>query len=115
MGACVGIKGTRIRPVIAELHGEKIDLIAASDKIEDMLAASLAPAKVVKIELEDKDKKTARVHVAEDQMAGAIGKDAINLKLASELTGWNMTVEQVAGGSAAAAAAVEVKNDEKGS
>ncbi|MBI2071010.1 MAG: transcription termination/antitermination protein NusA [Elusimicrobia bacterium] len=96
VGACVGIKGTRIKPVINELHGEKIDLIPFSDKVGEMLAASLAPAKVVKIELEDHDKKTAHIYAAQDQVAGAIGKDGLNLKLAIELSGWNMTIEQAA-------------------
>ncbi|MBI4368732.1 MAG: transcription termination factor NusA [Elusimicrobia bacterium] len=97
VGACVGIKGTRIRPVINELHGERIDLIPANDKIEESLAAALAPAKVIRVGIEDQDKKTARVWVAQDQVAGAIGKDGLNLKLAAELIGWNMTVETVPG------------------
>lgn len=93
VGACVGIKGTRIRPVINELHGEKIDLIPLSEKTADMIAASLAPAEAVRVEIEDEARKTARVHVQDDQISGAIGKDGLNLKLAMELTGWNIVVE----------------------
>ncbi len=96
VGACVGIKGTRIRPVIEELHGEKIDLVAFSEKIETLLIAALAPAKVTSVEIEDTEKKIARMIVPADQAAGAIGKDGLNLKLAMELTGWNLTVIPVA-------------------
>lgn len=92
VGACVGIKGTRIRPVIEELHGEKIDLVPSSDKVEVLLTAALAPAKVASIEIENLEKKTARVKVDADQISGAIGKDGVNLKLAMQLTGWKLTV-----------------------
>ncbi|MBI4063531.1 MAG: transcription termination factor NusA [Elusimicrobia bacterium] len=118
VGACVGIKGTRIRPVINELHGEKIDLVLSGDNTEGMIAAALAPAKVSKVEVEDTEKKTARVFVEQDQLAGAIGKDGLNLKLTSELTGWNITVEAVkkedAGCSMLDAGGVEKKEEDAG-
>ncbi len=93
VGSCVGIKGTRIRPIIAELHGERIDLIAESAKVEELLSLSLAPAKISRVEIEDSERQTAIIHVTQDQASGAIGKDGLNLKLAMELTGWNLTVQ----------------------
>lgn len=93
VGSCVGIRGTRIKPIIQELHGEKIDLINASDKTQDLIASSLAPAKVEKVEVQDQEKQTAIVFVSEDQAPGAIGKDGVNLKLAQDLTGWNIAVK----------------------
>ncbi|MFC1521326.1 transcription termination factor NusA [Elusimicrobiota bacterium] len=95
VGACVGIKGTRIRPVISELRGEKIDLISHSEKVEDLIRASLAPAQIDRVEIEDTSKNTAIVFAAEDQVAQAIGREGVNMRLATELTGWNLTVESI--------------------
>lgn len=91
IGSCVGQKGTRVQAVIEELGGEKIDIIEWSEKPEKYIAASISPAKVLKVEINE-DKKEAKVTVPEDQLSLAIGKRGQNVRLAAKLTGWKIDV-----------------------
>jgi N utilization substance protein A len=97
VGACVGQKGVRIQAVTDELGRERIDVIEwASDPIK-FLINSLSPAKIVSIELL-KSQKLAKVYVTEDQRSLAIGKNGQNVRLASQLTGWEIDIEDFVAG-----------------
>ena len=91
VGMTVGIKGTRIQPVINECHGEKIDVILYSEDPAVFIVNAMQPAKVAKI-IVDEDTHTAAVVVNEDQQSLAIGRRGQNVRLASQLTGWNIDV-----------------------
>ncbi|MBQ0013239.1 MAG: transcription termination/antitermination protein NusA [Proteobacteria bacterium] len=91
VGMTVGIKGTRIQPVINECHGEKIDVILYSEDPAVFIVNAIQPAKVAKI-IVDEDTRTASVVVNEDQQSLAIGRRGQNVRLASQLTGWNIDV-----------------------
>ena len=91
IGACVGQRGTRIMAVINELGGEKIDVVHFEEKPEKYITNALAPAKVVRVEVQDKN--TAVVFVPVDQLSLAIGKDGRNVRLASNLTGWKIDIK----------------------
>ena len=91
VGACVGIRGSRVKNIIEELRGEKIDIIRWHEDIKEFIKASLAPAVVSKIEI-DRDLKRAKVLVAQDQLSLAIGKKGQNVRLASKLVGWEIDV-----------------------
>jgi N utilization substance protein A len=91
VGMTVGIKGTRIQPVINECHGEKIDVILFSDDPAPYIVNAISPAKVVRIVV-DEDTHGAIVVVNEDQQSLAIGRRGQNVRLASQLTGWNIDV-----------------------
>lgn len=91
VGMTVGMKGTRIQPVINECHGEKIDVILYSEDPAAFIVNAIQPAKVAKI-IVDEDTKTAAVVVNEDQQSLAIGRRGQNVRLASQLTGWNIDV-----------------------
>lgn len=93
IGSCIGQRGSRIQMIIAELGGEKIDVIMYDEDQEAFIGNALSPAKVSSIELFP-ETKTARVMVAEDQLSLAIGKSGQNVRLASQLTGWNIEVHQ---------------------
>ncbi|MDR1207083.1 MAG: transcription termination factor NusA [Rickettsiales bacterium] len=91
VGMTVGIKGTRIQPVVNECHGEKIDVILYSEDPAVFIVNAMQPAKVAKI-IVDEDTHTAAVIVNEDQQSLAIGRRGQNVRLASQLTGWNIDV-----------------------
>lgn len=91
VGMTVGIKGTRIQPVINECHGEKIDVILYSEDPAVFIVNAMQPAKVAKI-IVDEDTKSAVVVVTDDQQSLAIGRRGQNVRLASQLTGWNIDV-----------------------
>ncbi len=93
IGACVGQKGTRVQTVMAELGGEKIDIIEWSDDPVKFIANSLSPAKIVNVQL-DMEEKEAEVGVMEDQLSLAIGKAGQNVRLAARLTGWKIDINQ---------------------
>ncbi len=93
IGTCVGMRGIRIRAVMNELSGERIDLINYSDDISTVLMNALAPAKADFVKIDSLAEKRATVIVPDDQLAIAIGKDWQNIKLASKLTGWNLEVK----------------------
>lgn len=92
VGTCVGQAGARIRPISAELGGEKIDVIQATDSIEDLVAQSLKPAKVNRVTILDRG--VARVWVDEDQRSLAIGRGGQNILLASRLVGLDIQLDQ---------------------
>ncbi|MCP4652224.1 MAG: translation initiation factor IF-2 [Candidatus Omnitrophica bacterium] len=91
VGACVGIRGSRVKSVIDELRGEKIDIVRWHDDIKEFIKAALAPAVIWRIEL-DRESKRARVLLPNDQLSLAIGKKGQNVRLASKLVGWEIDV-----------------------
>lgn len=92
IGSCVGQRGSRVSTIIEELGGEKIDIIEWSSDFEEFIAAALSPAKVLRVDLNEEEKK-AHVLVPEDQLSLAIGKKGQNVRLAVKLTGWDLDVE----------------------
>lgn len=94
IGSCVGQKGVRVTNVMDELNGERIDIIQWSDKPEDYIKASLAPAKVVHIEINSGNNR-AKVYVNPDQRPLAIGKEGQNVRLASRLTEYELDIMDV--------------------
>lgn len=103
IGSCVGQRGTRIQTIIGELGGEKVDIIAYSDKPNVFVANSLSPAKVVSVEIKEEE-KTAIATVKEDQFSLAIGKEGQNVRLAAKLTGWKINIISMGGEMTAEAA-----------
>ncbi len=91
VGACVGVRGTRIKNIVAELGGEKIDIVRWSDRDDIFIANALNPAEIQAISLNPRA-RLARVIVAEDQLSRAIGALGQNVRLASKLTGWDIDV-----------------------
>ncbi|MGH2825778.1 MAG: transcription termination/antitermination protein NusA, partial [Actinomycetota bacterium] len=92
VGACVGSKGSRVRMVMNELRGEKIDIIKWTDNIEDFVANALSPAKVTEVRIQD-DGQTALVIVPDYQLSLAIGKEGQNARLAARLTGLRVDIK----------------------
>jgi N utilization substance protein A len=92
VGACVGAKGSRVRMVMNELRGEKIDIIKWTDKIEEFVANALSPAKVKEVRLQP-DGETALVVVPDYQLSLAIGKEGQNARLAARLTGLRVDIK----------------------
>lgn len=91
VGACVGIKGTRVQGVVAELRGEKIDIVTWTPDAPSFVARALSPADVVRVVV-DEEEHSMEVVVADDQLSLAIGRRGQNVKLASKLTGWRIDV-----------------------
>ncbi|MBI4665334.1 MAG: transcription termination/antitermination protein NusA [Nitrospinae bacterium] len=91
VGACVGAHGVRIKPVMRELSGEKIDIFAWSEDPKKLISAALIPAKNMKVFPAEKEKR-AEVIVPDDQLLAAIGKKGVNVKLAQKVTGWQLDV-----------------------
>src|SRR5216117_2704801 len=89
VGACVGLKGSRVQAVVNELNGERIDIVPWSPDPERFAKLSLAPARVARV-FSDPDTKTIQAIVDEDQLSLAIGRNGQNVRLASELTGWKI-------------------------
>jgi len=94
VGACIGIKGSRIRNVTDELSGEKIDVVRWNDSVEVLIPEALKPAEVASLEL-DYENKTANVYVTEDQQSLAIGRRGQNVRLASKLSGWELNISPI--------------------
>lgn len=92
VGSCVGQRGTRVQTVIAELGGEKIDIIEWSKNPSKFIASALSPAKVESLKL-DEERKIATVKVKEDQLSLAIGREGQNVRLAARLTEWKIDIE----------------------
>ncbi|NLU52292.1 MAG: transcription termination/antitermination protein NusA [Clostridiaceae bacterium] len=92
VGACVGQRGSRIRAIVDELRGEMIDVIKWSPNPEEYIAASLSPAKVLQVDI-DEENKVARVVVPDFQLSLAIGKEGQNARLAAKLTGWKIDIK----------------------
>lgn len=91
-GACIGPMGGRVRNVMAELHGEKIDIVDWSEDPGDLVANALSPARVSKVEIVDLAARSARVTVPDYQLSLAIGKEGQNARLAARLTGWRIDI-----------------------
>jgi N utilization substance protein A len=89
VGACVGLKGSRVQAVVNELNGERIDIVPWSSDPERFAKLALAPAKVARV-FSDAATKTIQAVVDEDQLSLAIGRVGQNVRLASELTGWKI-------------------------
>jgi N utilization substance protein A len=91
VGACVGPRGSRVRMVVSELRGEKIDIIPYNDEPARFVAKALSPARVREV-LVDDDARQATVIVPDDQLSLAIGKEGQNARLAARLTGWRVDI-----------------------
>lgn len=91
LGACVGFKGSRVRAIVDELHGEKIDIVVWSKDIAEFIGNSLSPSKVVKVIVNEKE-KSALVVVPDYQLSLAIGKEGQNARLAAKLTNWKIDI-----------------------
>src|SRR6058998_190190 len=92
VGACVGPRGSRVRMVVSELRGEKIDIIPWNPEPARFVAKALSPARVREVYIDD-DTREATVVVPDDQLALAIGKDGLNARLAARLTGWKVDIQ----------------------
>jgi transcription termination/antitermination protein NusA len=97
-GACIGPMGARVRAVVAELHGEKIDIVDWSDDPAELVAHALSPARVSQVEVVDAEARAARVTVPDYQLSLAIGREGQNARLAARLTGWRIDIRPDSGG-----------------
>ena len=93
VGACVGMKGMRVKNIVRELSGEKIDIIRWDPQVRQLVANALAPAKIKNLIL-DETRKSVKIIVDADQLSLAIGKKGQNARLTSKLTGWNIEIEK---------------------
>ncbi len=91
-GACIGPMGQRVRNVMIELHGEKIDIVDWSADPAEMIAHALSPAQVSSVEIVDEAMRSARVVVPDYQLSLAIGKEGQNARLAARMTGWRIDI-----------------------
>jgi N utilization substance protein A len=91
-GSCIGPMGSRVRAVMAELHGEKIDIVDWSEDPAEMVAHALSPAQVSSVEIISLEQRSARVVVPDFQLSLAIGKEGQNARLAARLTGWRIDI-----------------------
>lgn len=105
VGACIGQRGTRIQTIIAELSGEKIDVIQWDTDIARYIGHALSPARIIAVDIFE-DKKRALAHVEEDQLSLAIGKRGQNVRLAAKLTGWRIDIVK-----AGEEAAIEIEEE----
>lgn len=94
VGACVGVKGTRIRPIVEELRGEYIDVIPYTTNQQLLISRALAPAKVAQVEIFSLSRK-AIVYLTPEEHGKAIGRDGINVRLASEISGYDINVRSI--------------------
>ena len=92
VGACVGVNGSRVNAVVAELRGEKIDIIAWDENPAILIENALSPAKVISV-LADPDERSAKVIVPDYQLSLAIGKEGQNARLAARLTGYRIDIK----------------------
>lgn len=92
VGACVGLNGTRVKALVEELNGEKIDIVVWSTNIEEFIANSLSPSKVLKVEANEEE-RSATVVVPDYQLSLAIGKEGQNARLAAKLTNWKIDIK----------------------
>jgi transcription termination/antitermination protein NusA len=98
VGACVGLRGVRVRNIVRELNGEKIDIVRWSDDVRQYVGQALAPAKLESIEIGETDvdgRRTIHVIVRPDQLSLAIGKRGQNVRLTSQLTGWRVDIQKI--------------------
>jgi len=95
VGACVGMRGSRVQAVSGELGGERVDIVLWDDNVAQYVINAMAPAEVVSV-IVDEDENSMDLAVEEDNLAQAIGRNGQNIRLASQLTGWNLNVMTVA-------------------
>lgn len=93
VGACVGLKGIRVKNIVRELSGEKIDIVRWSDDVKTFVTNALAPAKLVRLNV-DEDMHTVNIIVDSDQLSLAIGKKGQNARLTAKLTGWKIDIQK---------------------
>src|SRR6186713_2387849 len=93
VGACVGMKGTRVQAIIRELRGEKIDIVDFSDDPIAFVERALSPAKVMRVTMVSDEDKVMEVVVEDKQLSLAIGKKGQNVRLAAKLTGWRIDIK----------------------
>lgn len=93
VGACVGLRGARVKNIVRELNNEKVDIIRYSDDVEEFVRDALKPAQLRLVELDEKT-KTVRVTVDEEELARAIGRHGQNARLTSRLVGWDVKIEK---------------------
>jgi transcription termination/antitermination protein NusA len=93
VGACVGMRGMRVKNIVRELSGEKIDIVRWSDDIKVLITNALAPARLKEVDV-DEETRTVRVTVDPDQLSLAIGKRGQNARLTSKLTGWRVDIQK---------------------
>ncbi|MDP9433534.1 MAG: transcription termination factor NusA [Actinomycetota bacterium] len=106
-GACIGPMGSRVRAVVSELHGEKVDIVDWSDDPAKLVGNALSPASVTSVEVVDPVTRAARVVVPDYQLSLAIGKEGQNARLAARLTGWRIDIHSDAERSAPAGVKAE--------
>jgi len=94
LGACVGVRGSRIRNVVDELNGENVDIVRWSDVPKDLIRHALKPAEVADLILQENEKR-ATVYVVKDELSQAIGKGGRNVRLASKLSGWEIDIYEL--------------------
>ena len=92
VGACVGIRGSRVKGVVKELQGEKIDIVRWSENVEEYVRAALSPAEIGAVKILSEEERKVEVVVADDQLSLAIGKNGQNVRLASKLSGWSIDI-----------------------
>ena len=97
IGACIGQRGARVNNIVETLGGEKIDIVKYSENPAEFIAASLAPANVLEVEITDEEKKSCQVTVPDHQLSLAIGNKGLNAKLAAKLTGWKIDIKPESG------------------
>jgi N utilization substance protein A len=93
VGACVGMKGTRVQSIIRELRGEKIDIIQWSDDVVNFATNAISPAKISRVSIVDSNEKIMEMVVEDSQLSLAIGKKGQNVRLASKLIGWRIDIK----------------------
>jgi N utilization substance protein A len=96
LGACVGVRGSRIRNVVEELNGENVDIVRWSENPSELIKNSLKPAEIAEVIL-DEPQRRATVYVLKDQLSQAIGKGGRNVRLASKLAGWEIDIYELGG------------------
>ncbi|MDD3089383.1 MAG: transcription termination factor NusA [Candidatus Omnitrophica bacterium] len=92
VGACVGMRGSRVRDIVRELHGERIDIVRWNSDIREYLKAAVSPAKITRMVI-DRDNRTIRMTLPADQLSLVIGKKGRNIRLASKLLDWELIAE----------------------
>ncbi len=97
IGSCIGQRGARVNNIVEVLGGEKIDIVKYSEDPAEFVAAALAPANVLNVEIIDANAKTCQVTVPDHQLSLAIGNKGLNAKLAAKLTGWKIDIKPESG------------------
>jgi transcription termination/antitermination protein NusA len=94
VGACVGLRGTRVKNIVRELSGEKIDIVRWSDDIRQYITQALSPARLTEIEIDPTEYNTVVITVDPDQLSLAIGRHGQNVRLTAKLTGWRVNIKK---------------------